>query len=101
MKVFALIAFLALGAAESRVELVTKEIEYKAGDVVCEGYVAWPKDAKGKLPGVLVCHQWMGHTPYERMRVEDLREFGKRWAPYRSVATWYLWRSLDPSPGEY
>jgi DNA-3-methyladenine glycosylase II len=25
----------------------------------------------------------------------------KRWAPYRSVATWYLWRSLDPIPVEY
>jgi DNA-3-methyladenine glycosylase II len=24
-----------------------------------------------------------------------------RWAPYRSVATWYLWRSLDPVPVEY
>ena len=26
---------------------------------------------------------------------------GARWAPYRSVATWYLWRSLDPVPVEY
>ena len=24
-----------------------------------------------------------------------------RWQPYRSVATWYLWRSLDPVPVEY
>jgi DNA-3-methyladenine glycosylase II len=23
------------------------------------------------------------------------------WQPYRSVATWYLWRSLDPIPVEY
>lgn len=23
------------------------------------------------------------------------------WQPYRSVATWYLWRSLDPVPVEY
>ena len=26
---------------------------------------------------------------------------GKLWAPWRSVATWYLWRSLDPVPVEY
>jgi len=76
MKAFALIAVLALGAAEPRVELVTKEIEYKHGDVVLEGYVAYPKDAKGKLPGVLVCHQWMGHTPYERMRAEETAKLG-------------------------
>ncbi len=30
-----------------------------------------------------------------------LREFGVRWAPWRSVATWYLWRSLEPVPVEY
>ncbi|HZI82731.1 MAG TPA: DNA-3-methyladenine glycosylase 2 family protein, partial [Casimicrobiaceae bacterium] len=23
------------------------------------------------------------------------------WRPWRSVATWYLWRSLDPVPVEY
>ncbi|HSD42162.1 MAG TPA: DNA-3-methyladenine glycosylase [Burkholderiales bacterium] len=30
-----------------------------------------------------------------------LRALGERWAPWRSVATWYLWRSLDPVPIEY
>ena len=24
-----------------------------------------------------------------------------KWKPYRSVATWYFWRSLDPIPVEY
>jgi DNA-3-methyladenine glycosylase II len=26
---------------------------------------------------------------------------GERWRPWRSVATWYLWRSLDPLPVDY
>jgi len=30
-----------------------------------------------------------------------LRRLGAQWAPWRSVATWYLWRSLDPVPVEY
>ena len=30
-----------------------------------------------------------------------LRTLGRAWAPWRSVATWYLWRSLDPIPVEY
>jgi DNA-3-methyladenine glycosylase II len=30
-----------------------------------------------------------------------LERLGRRWRPYRSVATWYLWRSLDPIPVEY
>jgi DNA-3-methyladenine glycosylase II len=33
-----------------------------------------------------------------RERVEAL---AARWLPWRSVATWYLWRSLDPVPVEY
>jgi DNA-3-methyladenine glycosylase II len=30
-----------------------------------------------------------------------MRKLGATWAPWRSVATWYLWRSLDPVPVEY
>jgi DNA-3-methyladenine glycosylase II len=30
-----------------------------------------------------------------------MRRIAKVWAPWRSVATWYLWRSLDPLPVEY
>jgi len=30
-----------------------------------------------------------------------IRRLGEQWAPWRSVATWYLWRSLDPVPVEY
>ena len=29
---------------------------------------------------------------------DRMRRIGSRWAPYRSVATWYLWRSLEPPP---
>jgi DNA-3-methyladenine glycosylase II len=27
---------------------------------------------------------------------DEMREIGKPWQPWSSVATWYLWRSLDP-----
>jgi DNA-3-methyladenine glycosylase II len=30
-----------------------------------------------------------------------IRKLGEQWTPWRSVATWYLWRSLDPLPVEY
>lgn len=76
MKTIALLLLLSLPGGDPAVELVTKEIEYKHGDLVLEGYVAYPKDAKGKLPGILVCHQWMGHTPYERMRAEETAKLG-------------------------
>ncbi len=31
----------------------------------------------------------------------DIESIAVRWQPWRSVATWYLWRSLDPLPVEY
>ncbi|MFT3849968.1 MAG: DNA-3-methyladenine glycosylase [Propionivibrio sp.] len=37
----------------------------------------------------------------ERLARRQLAETGERWRPWRSVATWYLWRSLDPLPVEY
>jgi len=42
-------------------------------------------------------HYFDGVRPARR----DLAELGERWRPWRSVATWYLWRSLDPLPVEY
>ncbi|HKU71367.1 MAG TPA: DNA-3-methyladenine glycosylase 2 family protein [Burkholderiales bacterium] len=41
---------------------------------------------------------------YNRGRPLTARRMHKiatAWAPWRSVATWYLWRSLDPIPVEY
>ena len=32
----------------------------------------------------------------ERLSPRALADFGERWRPWRTVATWYLWRSLDP-----
>ena len=35
------------------------------------------------------------------LSIARMRRIGAAWAPWRSVATWYLWRSLDPIPVEY
>jgi DNA-3-methyladenine glycosylase II len=37
----------------------------------------------------------------ERLDPEALHTIAAPWRPWRSVATWYLWRSLDPIPVEY
>jgi len=37
--------------------------------------------------------QYNGGEPLTKA---EMREIGKRWSPWSSVATWYLWRSLDP-----
>jgi len=37
----------------------------------------------------------------QRLWLPEPGTFGEQWRPFRSVATWYLWRSLDPIPVEY
>lgn len=56
----------------------------------------YPLDDLG-LQKALSRHYFAGETQPRRV----LAEFGERWRPWRSVATWYLWRSLDPLPVEY
>jgi len=34
----------------------------------------------------------------ELPRHEEMQKIAEPWQPYRSVATWYLWRSLDGGP---
>ena len=56
----------------------------------------FPLDDIGMIKGL--CKLYKISYPAERERIIKI---GDRWKPYRSVATWYLWRSLDPIPVEY
>lgn len=37
----------------------------------------------------------------EPLTRNQMREIGVRWAPWRSVGTWYMWRALEPTPVVY
>ncbi len=37
----------------------------------------------------------------EKVTRSEAREVAENWAPWRTVATWYLWRSIDPIPVDY
>ena len=55
-----------------------------------------PLDDLGLLKGIS-----QGYFSGEPVSRAEAREVGEAWAPYRSVATWYIWRSLDPLPVDY
>jgi len=55
-----------------------------------------PLDDVGLLKGISV--NYFSGEPVSR---SDAREVSANWEPWRTVATWYLWRSLDPVPVEY
>lgn len=56
--------------------LKTQVVEYKDGDVTCEGYLAYDDAIAGPRPGVLVVHEWMGQGPYAKMRADMLAQAG-------------------------
>ncbi len=55
-----------------------------------------PLDDLGLLKGISL--SYFSGEPVSRA---EARELGEAWAPFRSVATWYIWRSLDPLPVDY
>lgn len=55
-----------------------------------------PLDDLGLLKGIS-----MNYFSGEPVSRSDAREVAANWEPWRTVATWYLWRSLDPVPVEY
>lgn len=55
-----------------------------------------PLDDLGLIKGIS-----LNYFSGESVSRVEAREVAEAWAPYRSVATWYLWRSLDPLPVDY
>jgi DNA-3-methyladenine glycosylase II len=55
-----------------------------------------PLDDLGLLKGISL--SYFSGEPVSRA---EAREVGDAWSPFRSVATWYIWRSLDPLPVDY
>ena len=56
----------------------------------------FPVDDLGLIKGICNCYNI--NYPITKERAIKM---SKKWKPYRSVATWYFWRSLDPIPVEY
>jgi dienelactone hydrolase len=70
-------AILVLGCAmTTRAAILTNTVEYKQGDTTLEGFVAYDDAIKDARPGVLVVHQWLGLTDYEKKRAEMLAQLG-------------------------
>jgi len=55
-----------------------------------------PLDDLGLQKGIRV-----NYFKGRKVALRTMRRIGESWRPWRSVATWYLWRSLDPVPVEY
>ncbi len=72
MGLCALISFASMASAK----IVTKTVPYESGGVQCEGYMAYDDQVQGKRPAILIAHQWMGLTNYEKTRAVQLASGG-------------------------
>jgi Dienelactone hydrolase and related enzymes len=73
-KLFVGISMLIGGIANAAVK--TEVVEYKQGDTVLEGYLAYDDQVTTPRPVVLIAHAWGGLGHHEKMRAEMLAELG-------------------------
>lgn len=65
-----------LAGQTAHAKIVTKRVEYKDKDAVLDGYLAYDDARKGRLPGVLVVHEWTGEGEYVQERARMLAKLG-------------------------
>lgn len=63
-------------SAGNAFETDKKAVPYTQGSTELEGWLAVPKNIGGKLPGILVIHDWMGVVDYAKSRTEQLASLG-------------------------
>jgi dienelactone hydrolase len=71
----ALVTFL-LVPAMAGAALKTKSVEYRSGDTVLEGYLAYDDSSKSPRPGILIVPDWMGISQETRRRCDMLAGLG-------------------------
>ncbi len=57
-------------------EIQSQVIDYTANGVALQGYLALPENTDSEIPGVIVVHEWNGHSEYVRSRAEQLAALG-------------------------
>lgn len=55
---------------------IEETVIYSFEGIEFEGYLAYDSDHRGSRPGVIIFHQWMGLTDYEKRRARELADLG-------------------------
>ncbi|RJO66221.1 MAG: dienelactone hydrolase family protein, partial [Myxococcales bacterium] len=70
------VSFLLMVAGGAHAEVVGQFIDYRHGDVLLQGYLAYDNAVATLRPGVLVVHEWWGLNDYPKQRARQLAELG-------------------------
>ena len=63
-------------AKDEPFKLKGESVTYATDSLQMKGYIAYNENATGKMPAVLVIHEWWGHNDYVRKRADMLAELG-------------------------
>jgi dienelactone hydrolase len=95
MKLRAFLSLLLFVATALRAEITTTAVEYTTGGATCEGLHVVESTQTGKLPSVLIIHQWTGVSENEKMRAKMLAELG-----YNVFVADIYGKGIRPQPPE-
>lgn len=95
MKSRAFLSLLLFFANALRAEIASTAVEYTTGGVTCEGLHVVDATKTGKLPSVLIIHQWTGVSENEKMRAKMLAELG-----YNVFVADIYGKGIRPQPPE-
>ncbi len=56
--------------------IITQQIDYYEGDVICRGFLAYKKNVPSKLPGVMIAHDWGGRGDFVCNKARELAAMG-------------------------
>jgi len=76
MRSWFLVLFLVLAVSPVFAKVVTQTVDYKDGNQVLEGYLAYDDSIQGKRPGILVVHEWNGLGHYAQFRARQMARLG-------------------------
>ncbi len=76
MRLLAIAFAIMVFSGGSMARVVTETVEYSQGDVILQGYLSYDADVKGRRPGVLIVHDWLGVSDYTKMRAEQIAALG-------------------------
>ncbi len=76
MNRYLLLSLTILFSLSAHAELVKKDVEYKDGSEVLQGYLVYDDSISALRPGVVVVHDWMGLTAENKEKVEETAKLG-------------------------
>jgi dienelactone hydrolase len=76
MRYLVSIALILIYSVAANATLVKKNVEYKDGSEVLQGYLVYDDSVKTLRPGVVVVHDWMGLTEENKTKVEETAKLG-------------------------